>query len=60
MKGAQRKARNGKERNVSSLVVTLKGLAPTQEQDQVTRRKRKIPLMRMPVRIKGGRLIKKD
>jgi hypothetical protein len=56
LKRAQRRARNRKERNVSSLIIALKGLGPTQEEDQSTRRKRKIPLARMPMRIKGGRV----
>jgi hypothetical protein len=50
LKRTERRARNGKDRNVSGLIITLKGLGPTQEEDQLTRRKRKIPPMRMPKR----------
>jgi hypothetical protein len=56
LKRAERRARNRKKRNVSSLIIALKGLGPTQEKDQTTRRKRKIPPTRMPMRIKGGRI----
>jgi hypothetical protein len=56
LKRAERRARNGKERNVSGLIIALKGLGPTQEEDQSSRRKRKIPPTRMPMRIKGGRV----
>jgi hypothetical protein len=56
LKRAQRRAQNGKKRNVSGLIIALKGLGPTQEEDQSTRRKRTIPSMRMPMRIKGGRV----
>jgi hypothetical protein len=56
LKRAQRRARNRKEGNVSSLIIALKGLGPTLEEDHLTRRKRKIPPARMPMRIKGGRV----
>jgi hypothetical protein len=56
LKRAQRRARNKKEKNVSGLIIALNGLGPTQEEEQLTRRKRKIPLKRMLMRIKGGRV----
>jgi hypothetical protein len=51
LKRAERRARNG-----NGLIIALKGLGPMPEEDQWTRKKRKIPPTRMPMRIKGGRV----
>jgi hypothetical protein len=55
LKRAEKRARNSKKRNMSSLVEALQSFGPPPPDDQTVRVESNIPPTKMPERIKGRR-----